>query len=114
MNRLLIIVFLLLSTNSFAQWKNYQKAVQLYDSKKWAASNKLVDKCIVHPETKNNMNVLLLKSKVMYEISFDKKLKEKFPKAVKEAIKYAEKAYEAAPANNQLDFKKSNSKIIQF
>jgi tetratricopeptide (TPR) repeat protein len=108
MNRLIFIFFLLLSTNSFGQWKNYQKANQLYSNKKWAASNKLLDKCIVHPETKNNMNVLLLKSKVLYEISFDKKLKEKFPKAIKEAIKYAEKAYESAPNQSKADFKKSN------
>lgn len=104
MKRILIAYFLLSSLISFGQWKNYNKATQLYNSQKWAASNKLIDKCISHPETKNNMNVLLLKSKVLYEISFDKKLKEKFPKAIKDALKFAEKAKEAASESYKTEF----------
>lgn len=95
MNKLLLILSFCFILSSTAQLKTYKKALETFTQGNLKAANKLTDKCLEHPETKNNPNVLLLKSKIMFAISRDGALFEKFPSASKDALKFAEKAISA-------------------
>lgn len=95
MNKLFLILSFCFILNSAAQIKTYKKALETFAQGNLKGANKLADKCLEHPETKNNPNVLLLKSKIMFAISKDGALFEKFPSAAKDAMKFAEKAISA-------------------
>lgn len=75
--------------------KNYQKAKNLYEAGKWTSADKFIEKCLSTEGMKDNPSVLLLKSKIQYSISKDGSIAYKFPSALKEALKYAEKAVES-------------------
>jgi len=88
----LIFFTLIFSSIGYGQLKNYQKAEKAYLSKNYFGANKTIDKCLENPETKNNKDVFLLKSKIAFEISKNSSNSDKYPKAYKDAINFAQKA----------------------
>lgn len=92
MNKLFLLLSFCFVFLSSAQIKNYEKAVKTFEMGNLKGANKLIDKCILHEETKDNPNVYLLKSKIMFAISKDYSISEKFPNAAKDAMKFAEKS----------------------
>lgn len=70
--------------------KYYDKAKTLFEQKNLKGALKYIDKCMEDKETKNNLEVRLLKAKIMYGVSQDAELKVKYPSALKDAIRYAE------------------------
>jgi tetratricopeptide (TPR) repeat protein len=115
-----IALFILLCTAgySYGQLKTYEKAKKLFEEGNLKGANKLVDKALSEKETKDNPNVLLLKSKIMFSIYTGKDLLEKFPSALKDAMRYAEKSIEENPSESaQASFKQAHieyfSKLIR-
>jgi hypothetical protein len=104
---LLLTCFFALS--SMAQISNFTKAEKAFAGGNLKGANKLLDKCLEHKDTKNAPDVLLLKSKVMLAISKDPSLFDKYPAAIKDALKFAEKAVEVSKnKNNDHAFKMAN------
>jgi roadblock/LC7 domain-containing protein len=113
MKRLLLYTFLCLAATAFGQGKSYEKAKTTYAQGNLKGANSLIDKCLEDPATKNNPNVLLLKSKIMFSIFMDRTLLEKFPSALKDAMKYAEKSLDANPAESSKNaFRDANSEYF--
>lgn len=109
MNKIFLILGFTLFFAASAQNANYEKSLKLFNESKLKAANKLIDKCLLNSETKDNPNVLLLKSKIMFAISKDAALFEKFPSAAKDAMKYAEKSITANKNENAASaFKTAN------
>lgn len=98
MKQVLSFVFILISVALTAQGpennKNYKKANTGLEAGKLLYADKAIDKCLADPNLKDNPLVLLLKSKIQFAISNDKKISYKYPAALKEAVKYAEKSIE--------------------
>lgn len=95
MKSYLIIFSLIFSSISYGQLKNYQKAEKAYIAKNYFGANKSIDKCLENPETKNNKDVFLLKAKIAFEISKMTGSSDKYPKAYKDAINFAQKSLKA-------------------
>ena len=113
MKNLFLILTCFFAFSSEAQISNFVKAEKSFAGGKLKAANKLLDKCLENKETKNSAEVLLLKSKVMLAISKDPSLFEQFPSAVKEALKYAEKALEVSKSKgNAHAFKMANNEYL--
>ncbi len=113
MKRLLFLILLSLSTTAFAQNKNCDKAKTAFEAKKFKAADKYITKCI-ESEPKNS-SALLLKSRIQYEIYKDKSISTDFPNAMKDAIKYAEKALETLPNEGAKEtFKQNNSEYFSL
>jgi thioredoxin-like negative regulator of GroEL len=68
------------------------KAEKAYIDGNLGSANNAIDKCLKDKDNKNNVMVYLLKSKIMLGISKDKNLYSKYPGALKDALKYGEKA----------------------
>jgi len=100
MKRTVLFIFLSITISSFSQLKTYEKAKKTFAEGNLKGANKLIEKCLLDKETKENPNVLLLKSQIMFGIFKDKTLLEKFPSALKDAMKYAEKAIDANPSES--------------
>jgi tetratricopeptide (TPR) repeat protein len=92
MKQISLILSLLISCQLYAQLKTYQKAEMAFNTGNFKGANKQIDKCLSNDETKDNPNTLILKSKIMFELSKDHSNDKKFPSAFKDALKYAEKA----------------------
>lgn len=113
MKHLVLLLLFCMGTVCIAQDKTYEKAKKSYEAGNLKAANKLIDKCLEDKSTKDNPNVLLLKSKIMFGISRDKDLREKLPNALKDAMKYAEKAVEANPTESaRTAFKHENAEYL--
>lgn len=113
MKQLVLLLLFCMGTVCVAQDKTYEKAKKSYETGNLKAANKLIDKCLEDNSTKDNPNVLLLKSKIMYGISRDKDLREKFSGALKEAMKFAEKSVESNPTESaRTAFKQENSEYL--
>ena len=109
MKRLVLIIFLCISGICHSKNKTGDKARQLYESGKLKAANKQIDKCLIDKQLKDNPNVLLLKSRIMFAIFVDKTLLEKYPSALKDAMRYAERSIEENPSESaQAAFKNAN------
>ncbi|MCC6818298.1 MAG: hypothetical protein IT245_05365 [Bacteroidia bacterium] len=105
----ILISLLSLTISLSAQNKSCDKALKLYEQKNYKSADKAIDKCLLETYSSKNPNILLLKSKIQLAIFNDKTLAEKYPNALKEALKYAEKAIEANQGiYAQEAFKKSN------
>lgn len=91
-----ILIFSLLFSAQLlvSQNKVFEKAKKAYSTNNFKGANKLIDQCTEHPETKNKSEVSLLKSKIAWELHKDINTREKYPKAFKDAMKFAEKAIE--------------------
>lgn len=91
-----LLVLLVLST-ALSQAQNscagFPKAEKAYNAGKLKAADKLIDKCL--SDDKSNPSAYLLKSKIQYAIYKDKSISADYPGAMKDALKYAEKAVEA-------------------
>ena len=93
MKYLLSAFVLLFSLNAaLAQNKVLAKAEKAYIDGNLGSANNAIDKCLKDKDNKNNVMVYLLKSKIMLGISKDKNLYSKYPGALKDALKYGEKA----------------------
>ncbi|MES2618245.1 MAG: hypothetical protein V4613_10220 [Bacteroidota bacterium] len=96
-----------------AQIKTYEKAKIEFNKKNYKGANKLIDKCLENPETKKNSNVLLLKSKIQFAIFKDKTINEKFPNALKDALKFADKAIDEIEAESaKVAFRTANKEYL--
>ena len=97
-----LIIFLLGSfININAQQKNLDKAKIEFEKKNFKGADKLINKCLLNEETKDNVNVYLLKSKIQFEISKDKSLSSKYPSAFKDALKFADKSLDKCENESQ-------------
>lgn len=110
----ILSLLILFNAQVFSQSKTCDKAEKLYNEKKYTAADKTIDKCLLERDMGNNSNLLLLKSKIQYQIFLDKSLAEKYPSALKEALKYAEKALEAIGQGLVMQaFKQTNAEYYQ-
>lgn len=93
--RLTLLLFsIMLGFTVQAQNKACDKAELALKSGNLKSANKLVDKCLKDPDASKNPNLLLLKSRIQFAIFKDKSMAEEFPNALKDAMKFAEKAIE--------------------
>ena len=93
MNKVLLVFLLLTASLSNAQNKCFTKAETAYNAGKLKSADKLIDKCLV--SDKSNPNLCLLKAKIQYSIYKDKSISADYPGAMKDALKFAEKALES-------------------
>lgn len=113
MKQLVLLLLFSAGVVCAAQDKTYQKAKKSYETGNLKAANKLIDQCLENNSTRDNPNVLMLKSKIMFGISRDPGLREKFSGALKDALKYAEKAVEANPSESaRTVFRQENSEYL--
>ncbi len=91
MKKISLTICILYSFVINAQQKNFEKAKIEFQKNNFLGADKLLTKCLENPETKDNINVLLLKSQTQYAISKDKKVATKYPNAFKDALKFADK-----------------------
>lgn len=105
----LLLSFLFVSFALSAQNKACDKAAKAYQANNLKSADKSIDKCLKDPNSAKNPNTLLLKSKIQFAIFRDKSLSEDFPNALKDALKYAEKAIEENKTEAQKEaFKTAN------
>ncbi|MEZ4804376.1 MAG: hypothetical protein R2852_02525 [Bacteroidia bacterium] len=113
MKKTILYLSFLIVLHAHAQVKNYQKAEKLYKSGNLKSANKKIDKCLEDNTTKKDPNVLLLKSKIMFHIMSERGLADKYPGAMKEALRYAENSVSEIKDNLQKEaFKANNSEYL--
>jgi tetratricopeptide (TPR) repeat protein len=90
----LSVSFLIHAQETPLQNKYYNKAKLSFESNNLKYADKLIDKCLDDDAIKSHPEVLLLKSKILYGISQDPKLRVEYKSALKDALKFAEKTIE--------------------
>ncbi len=88
MRSVLVLLLLSLSLFASAQQRRLEKAHRFYESERYEKANKLLEKVLKHKETRNDAEALLLQAKVLTAL----RESPDFPKALPDALKYAEKA----------------------
>lgn len=108
--RLFLLLFFTASLLTVkAQNKSCDKAALSFKNGNLKSADKLIDKCLKDPSAADNPNILLLKSQIQFAIFKDKSMAEDFPNALKDALKFAEKAIEVNKSDAQKEaFKSAN------
>lgn len=109
----LLLSFLIVSFTLSAQNKACDRAAKAFQANNLKSADKNMDKCLKDPNSAKNPNILLLKSKIQFAIFRDKSLSEEFPNALKDALKFAEKAIEENKTEAQKEaFKTANTDYL--
>ncbi|MFM6983546.1 MAG: CAP domain-containing protein [Chitinophagaceae bacterium] len=115
MKKVVLLLLVLIPVLSQAQnpCPSYPKAEKAFQANKLKSADKLIDKCLA--DNKSNPSAYLLKAKIQFAIYKDKSISADYPGAMKDALKYAEKAVEAVfegtPRNT---FINSNSDFFEL